>query len=120
MRLRNRNWPTEQAATLNLSSDAFAALSLDEMTALGQRCVDMKVRIGSMRNQRRVRWDVGVSAWAQRGQGYDPKYHTDHTGYGNLAIVLTEALDKHEREHAFTPDELVTIANQSGMAVTRG
>ena len=108
---------TYQGATLNLSPWTHEALSFDEMTDLGRRAVDMHCRMTVLKT--RKGWTIRVTSWAEDAHHEPVHAVASYHARGHLADNMHAALDRYQREFVFTADELVTIANQSGIEVTR-
>lgn len=102
----------EAGATLTLSPWAHAALSLQDMTHLGERAVRLHCRI-SVGQGKSHEWTIRVSSWAKDDHN-TPIHKLDRFGQvGNLGWLMQKALDEYERAFVFGPDELVAIAAQS-------
>jgi hypothetical protein len=109
-----------EGATLSLTPWAAQALSDAEIHDVALRAVKAHCRV-NVGKSREGEWVIRVSSWALRdGQ---PVTYVEHRVYGglHLAHCIGRALNAFEAEAgAWTPDELVTIANQSGIGVSRG
>lgn len=104
-------------ATLTLNARAHQALSLDEMSALSARLVDLHARVG-VRGHPTDGWDLQVSSWAN---GPDGPLHM-HRAFdlqGHLADLIANEITEYERRFVWTPDELLAVAAQSGIEVRR-
>jgi hypothetical protein len=108
---------TYGGASLTLTPWAHEALSFDEMRDLGIRAVDLRCRM-SIGNAKKA-WTIRVSSWA-KDDHLNPVHRLErHHMHGHLADIAHAALDEYARLYAYRPEELVTIASQSGLAVTR-
>ncbi len=100
--------------TLRLTPFAAQALSLEEEHQLAKRCVDLHCRM-SVVAARPGYWTVRLESWARDDRG-NPLYHLDGFGLvGHLADLMEGMLDRCERETRYTPEEILIIANQSGL-----
>ncbi len=105
-------------ATLNLSPYAAQSLSLEEERAIARRAVDLHARVYAIARNRPGfgEWSVRVVSW-WTGRDGAPLGQIDHRAVGHLADVIERALDDFEAKYAWTPEELVQIAAQSGLPV---
>lgn len=109
-------WPrVRYTATLALTPWAANALSLEDRDRISRRAVDLHCRVQA--GQSRDRWAVRVGSWEQNPDPiYGPRYTVKHHSRGNLADLITRALDEYEATYVFTPDELAQIQRQSEAA----
>ncbi len=105
-------------ATLSLSPWAAEALSLAEQREIAARLVDLHARCRVIKS--REGWGITVDSWAQDAH-FDPIHQVKrHHQRGHLADLVQSAIDAYATTaFAYTTDELVVIASQSGMDVTR-
>jgi hypothetical protein len=104
-----------QTSTLALLPWAAEALSLDEEAAIAARAVELHCRVSVGKS--RHTWTIRVSSWDRTDAGEPVRSVNRHHQRGHLADLIGAALDAYT--NAYTADELLMIANQSGMAVTR-
>lgn len=97
--------------SVHFTSMTRANIDPADALAIGTRALAMGAHIGVMWNARARRYDATASKDGNRA-----------TMSGQtVAEAMTRALDSLERILApWTPDELLTVANQSGMEVRRG
>jgi glutathione S-transferase len=107
-----------EGSTITLSPWAAQALSDDERNAIARRLVELKARLVASRSPREHAWVIRVSSWAMRDGR--PVIEIERRPYFGLhfAACIAEALTEYER--TWEPEELLTVAAQSGMAVSRG
>lgn len=103
-------------ATLDLSPYAAEALSLAEEDELAARAVDLHCRVQVINGKG---WTIRVTSWA-KDELHNPVHRIEHYKQrGHLADLIHGALGQYAEAFAYSPDELVTIASQSGVAVER-
>ncbi len=96
----------------------FGAFSKDDITdpvalaKVASRAVDLGVHLHVLPTNRR---------WAYRVRAFSDAFSAEGRDY-DLVVAMAIALDKYEielDEHTWTNEELLTIANQSGIEVSR-
>jgi hypothetical protein len=103
----------EEEGEMSIRFTSMTRANIDPADALtiGTRAMEMGADIGVMWEARARRYASGASKDGHRSEAYGQ----------TVAEALTKALDGLERILApWTPDELVTIAAQSGLEVRRG
>lgn len=104
-----------QTATLSMTPWAAEALSLEEEHAIARRAVDLHCRVSVGKS--RHTWTIRVSSWDRTDAGDPVRSVSRHHQRGHLADLIDAALDAYD--NAYTADELLMIANQSGIEVAR-
>jgi hypothetical protein len=111
---------TYEGYTLVLTPFAAQALSDQERNDIARRLVALKVRANVGKAVREGRWVIRVSSWEQRdGQ---PVYYCEDRVYSglHLADCMAKSLAAAERAMAaWTPEEILQVAAQSGLTVER-
>jgi hypothetical protein len=110
-------------ARLSLTPWANAALSVEDQKALTERCAALGIRVsvGNSNHEWTLRLtrdgaDRPTLEWFHQKGRPAPLVHHLLDQYEDIARSLADDVEAANR---WTPDELVTIANQSGLDVSR-
>ncbi len=106
---------------LSLTPWAAQRLSDDEQLRLTERAASMGVRVSAGMSGKE--WTIRVVSDMTRTRYGSPEplaLHSFHHLTGNLSMLIGRCLDEYERREAWTDEEILTIANQSGIEVSRG
>jgi hypothetical protein len=112
-----------EGSTITLSPWAAQALSDDERNAIARRLVGLKARLVASRSPREHAWVIRVSSWAMREEpARRPVIEIERRPYfgRHFADCIAEVLDEYEAAAIWTPEEILQVAAQSGLAVNRG
>lgn len=94
---------------MRLTPWARQALTEEEQDCLEQRATELDVTLGALKNSRHG-WVVSASQGAHR---------ISLRGHGPLAAVLEAILDDWQEQQAWTVEEILQVAAQSGIEVNR-
>jgi hypothetical protein len=92
---------------IGLSPWARQGLAPDDLAELEKRAEALDVTVSTVHSTKQ--WSVRVRSGGRS---------TQLRGAGNVAAIISAAL--FDWQEAWTPDELVTVAVQSGLDVSRG
>ncbi len=105
---------------LRLTPWAAQKLSDDDQATLAIVAEQMGVRVSAGMSGKD--WTIRVVSDMTRTRYGSPEpvaSHSFHHLTGNLSGLIGRCLDEYERRETWTTDEIVTIANQSGIEVRR-
>ncbi len=113
--------------TINFGWRSRSDITDEEAAQIGQRALGLGCHVHVLTTN--ARWAFRVEAFDPNLRVKSPEHVILEDGIRtigesyNLAVAMNLALDKYEielDERTWTPEELVQIAAQSGMAVSRG